>query len=161
MLTFFENPRQVFVSKIKMFPKRFQSYILVGSLTIGSFGAGVYSERNNLLNTYRTFTKLNLPALPLFGTVSAASPISPVPAQSIVGTGNRVSQIMKYGFPGLDNIRSYDDFVLSYDRRNRVAHWVFEHLTAESIKSTEEVDRGKCDFKPDETVHEFFRYNCL
>lgn len=133
--------------------------MLVSSVTIGSFCAGVYTERNNLLNTYRTFTKINLPALPLFGTVSAASPISPLPAQSNVS--NRVSQIMKYGFPGLDNIRSYDDFVLSYDRRNRVAHWVFEHLTAESIKSNDEVDRGKCEFKPDETVHEFFRYNYL
>lgn len=141
-----------------MFPKRIRSYVLVGSLTMGSFCAGVYSERYNLLNTYRTLTKINLPALPLFGTVSAASPISPVPAQSIVNA-NRVSQIMKYGFPGLDNIRSYDDFVLSYDRRNRVAHWVFEHLTAETIKSNEEVDRGKCEFKPDETVHDFFRYN--
>lgn len=143
------------INIFKMVPKRIRSYVLVGSLTIGSFCAGVWSERYNLLNTYRTFTKVNLPALPLFGTVSAASP---VPAQSIVNQ-NRVSQIMKYGFPGLDNIRSYDDFVLSYDSRNRVAHWVFEHLTAETIKSTEEVDRGKCEFKPDESVHVFFRYN--
>ncbi|ODM91723.1 Endonuclease G, mitochondrial [Orchesella cincta] len=41
----------------------------------------------------------------------------------------RASQIMKFGFPGMDNIRSYNDFVLSYDQRNRVPHWVFEHLT--------------------------------
>lgn len=70
---------------------------------------------------------------------------------------SRISQIMKYGFPGLDNVRSYSDYVLSYDRRNRVAHWVFEHLTAASIKSNDNVDRSKCDFRTDDSIHPFFR----
>lgn len=65
---------------------------------------------------------------------------------------------MKFGFPSLDNIRSFDDYVLSYDRRNRVAHWTFEHLTKESVKSNDKVDRSKCEFTPDESVHSFFRY---
>ncbi|KAJ8919086.1 hypothetical protein NQ315_012071 [Exocentrus adspersus] len=95
----------------------------------------------------------NFPALPIFGTVSAATPFSHTPAENV----SRVSQIMKYGFPGLDNVRSFDDFVLSYDRRNRVAHWVFEHLTADKIKKDETVDRSKCDFIPDESIHKFFR----
>lgn len=69
----------------------------------------------------------------------------------------QVSQIMKYGFPGLDNVRSFDDFVLSYDRRNRVAHWVFEHLTSAHIAKNNDVDRSKCDFMPDESIHPFFR----
>jgi endonuclease G len=64
---------------------------------------------------------------------------------------------MKYGFPGLDHIRSFDDYVLSYDRKTRTAHWVFEHLTAEHIKKNDAVDRSKCDFKPDESIHPFFR----
>lgn len=64
---------------------------------------------------------------------------------------------MKYGFPGLDNVRSFDDFVLSYDRRNRVAHWVFEHLTEESVRKNDAVDRAKCDFIPDESIHKYFR----
>lgn len=135
--------------------KMFRSYIIVSSLGLGSFTAGVYCERNNLLNTYHTIKKMNLPAIPLFATVSAASPISTAAAPSNL---SRVSQIMKYGFPGLDNIRSYDDFVLSYDRRNRVAHWVFEHLTADNVKKNQQVDRGKCDFQADETIHEFFRF---
>lgn len=75
----------------------------------------------------------------------------------IAATGKRVSEIMKYGFPSLDNIRSYSDYVLSYDRRNRVANWVFEHLTAESVKGNPGIDRAKCDFRPDETIHPFFR----
>lgn len=64
---------------------------------------------------------------------------------------------MKYGFPSLDSVRSYSDYVLSYDRRNRVASWVFEHLTAESIAKNEAVDRSKCEFKPDESIHPYFR----
>lgn len=100
-----------------------------------------------------------LPALPIFGTVSAATafvPDAPKPPSQLEQP-NRVSQIMKYGFPGLDNVRSYSDYVLSYDRRNRVAHWVFEHLTPENVKSNPKVDRTKCDFKPDESIHPFFR----
>lgn len=99
------------------------------------------------------------PALPIFGTVSAATgyvPDTPKTAAPLID-GNRISQIMKYGFPGLDNVRSYSDYVLSYDRRNRVAHWVFEHLTPESVKSNPTVDRAKCDFKPDESIHPYFR----
>ncbi|KAJ8942667.1 hypothetical protein NQ314_009989 [Rhamnusium bicolor] len=129
--------------------------ILIGSLTAGSFIAGTYFEKNKLWSAHLNLKELqNFPALPIFGTVSAATAFSPVPADSNV---SRVSQIMKYGFPGLDNVRSFDDFVLSYDRRNRVAHWVFEHLTAEKVKRNDTVDRSKCEFKPDESVHKFFR----
>jgi endonuclease G len=64
---------------------------------------------------------------------------------------------MKFGFPGLDNVRSFDDFVLSYDRRNRVPHWVFEHLTRHSVKHNPTVDRAKCEFYEDLSVHPFFR----
>ncbi|XP_052742113.1 endonuclease G, mitochondrial [Bicyclus anynana] len=92
------------------------------------------------------------PGLPIFGTVSAATPFTDSGTPK-----DRVSQIMKYGFPSLDHVRSYDDFVLSYDRRNRVPHWVFEHLTREHVKKNDAVDRSKCDFTPDESIHTFFR----
>lgn len=117
---------------------------------------------NTIILKRAIFQLTALPALPIFGTVSAATAFVPdvidkQPAP--VTSGNRVSQIMKYGFPGLDNVRSYSDYVLSYDRRNRVAHWVFEHLTAETVKTSAGVNRAKCDFKPDETIHPFFRYS--
>lgn len=64
---------------------------------------------------------------------------------------------MKYGFPSLENIRSFDDYVLSYDRRNRVPNWVFEHLTKAHIAHNDQVDRSKCEFMPDDSVHPFFR----
>lgn len=97
-----------------------------------------------------------------FGSVKAASPVPERSVPMVLPTtdpskSNRVSQIMKYGFPSLDNVRSYDNYVLSYDQRNRVAHWVFEHLTPESVRKSEGVDRSKCDFMPDESIHAFFR----
>lgn len=105
------------------------------------------------------FLKLNSkPGLPVFGTVSAAVPMTADELKPVIPSNtSRISQIMKYGFPGLDNVRSYSDYVLSYDRRNRVAHWVFEHLTATSIKPNDNVDRSKCDFRSDESIHPFFR----
>ena len=50
-----------------------------------------------------------------------------------------------------------DDFVLAYDKRNRTAHWVFEHLTREKVKRYEGIDRESSQFKPDNSVHEYFR----
>ncbi|XP_017463560.1 PREDICTED: endonuclease G, mitochondrial-like, partial [Rhagoletis zephyria] len=91
------------------------------------------------------------PALPIFGTVSAAVPV-PAEEVNLNATPTRISQIMKYGFPGLDHVRSYSDFVLSYDRRNRVPHWVFEHLTPESVARNDAVDRSKCEFRADDSI---------
>lgn len=67
------------------------------------------------------------------------------------------SQIMKYGFPSLENVRVFDDFVLAYDRRNRNAHWVFEHLTPDKLPSKHNVDRSKSNFFEDTGIHEKFR----
>ena len=49
------------------------------------------------------------------------------------------------------------DYVISYDKRNRTAHWVFEHLTKASVARNEEVDRQKSSFIEDEAIHPFFR----
>lgn len=46
---------------------------------------------------------------------------------------------------------------MSYDRRNRVANWVFEHLTYEKMRSNEDTDRGKSEFKEDPFIHPYFR----
>lgn len=103
------------------------------------------------------------PGLPVFGTVSAATPFAPDSQVAVPGgevtysKPSRIAQIMKYGFPSLDNVRSLDDYVLAYDQRNRVAYWVFEHLTAESVKRTDAVDRSKCEFTEDKSVHPYFR----
>lgn len=132
---------------------------LVGAMCAGSFLAGTVYENYHKICFPREKVA-RLPALPLFGTVSAAAPFSTPPATTEVVSPTRISQIMKFGFPGLDTVRSFQDYVLSYDKRNKVAHWVFEHLTAENVKYNEGVDRSKCDFMVDQSIHPFFRYNC-
>lgn len=115
-------------------------------------------------------TRDNIPSwyqfLPTPFTVSAASaPIDrsslPLPATSPAGAvtspTNRVGEIMKFGFPSLDNVRFYEDYVVAYDRRNRTAHWVFEHITSVHCSYGEGVSRDKCDFKEDESIHPYFR----
>uniref|UniRef100_A0A915EA29 Endonuclease n=1 Tax=Ditylenchus dipsaci TaxID=166011 RepID=A0A915EA29_9BILA len=64
---------------------------------------------------------------------------------------------MKFGYPGFDNLRTYEDFVLSYDRRTRTAHWVVEHLTPDRLVYDPSVDRSKSTFKPDTSIHTFFQ----
>eukprot|EP00095_Tigriopus_kingsejongensis_P002103 maker-scaffold244_size240795-snap-gene-1.43 protein:Tk02103 transcript:maker-scaffold244_size240795-snap-gene-1.43-mRNA-1 annotation:"hypothetical protein AaeL_AAEL002064" len=112
--------------------------------------------------------------LPIFGSVSAATPmtqLAPIQTQPEVDVPqkdltipsepqpgqSRIMEIMRFGFPGLDNVRSHRDYVVSYDRRTRVAHWVFEHLTRDSVKRNDQVDRQKSDFKEDRSIHPFFR----
>ncbi|XP_012286980.1 endonuclease G, mitochondrial [Orussus abietinus] len=139
----------------------------LASASLGGYYAGKHfghrdsSERDDDITKILSNIAFGIkPGLPIFGTVSAAVPIasSEIDMGSKLSTAaSRVSQIMKYGFPGLDNIRSFDNFVLSYDRRNRVAHWVFEHLTKERLQNNQNIDRSKCEFKPDESIHPYFR----
>uniref|UniRef100_A0A0K0EPG8 Endonuclease n=1 Tax=Strongyloides stercoralis TaxID=6248 RepID=A0A0K0EPG8_STRER len=70
---------------------------------------------------------------------------------------SRVSQIMKFGYPGFENLRVYEDFVLSYDRKTRTAHWVLEHLTPERMQYSPTVDRSLCKFRPDTSIHPYFQ----
>ncbi|KAH8321332.1 hypothetical protein KR074_001834 [Drosophila pseudoananassae] len=131
--------------------------LTIGATALGAFYLGSHFERQKRVDV-ADGGHPRLPGLPTFGTVSAASLI---PAQenniSLAATPSRIGQIMKYGFPGLDNVRSHSDYVLSYDRRNRVPHWVFEHLTPDSVAKNDAVDRAKCDFKQDESIHPYFR----
>ena len=69
----------------------------------------------------------------------------------------RTGDIMRHGYPSLDNLRMFEDFVLSYDRRTRVASWVFEHMNSDKLRSAEDTDRGKSEFKEDELIHPYFR----
>lgn len=87
---------------------------------------------------------------------SNPSGVKAIPAEP-APNASRVAQIMRFGFPGLDNVRSLDDYILSYDRRSRTAHWVFEHLTADSVAFNDKVDRSKCEFVEDESIHPYFR----
>lgn len=137
--------------------KNLVKYISIACFTSTGYLVGIYSERGKWTLSYNSSKLKCMPGLPIFGTVSAASPLLPSSTPEFPSIASRVSQIMKYGFPSFDQIRSFDDYVLSYDRRNRVAHWVFEHLTKDNVKQNDQVDRSKCEFKPDESIHVFFR----
>lgn len=145
---------------------------LVSGVVCGVIGCGVgiaYEKRS----PSRVFaaTPVNQQSLP----VSVPSPNSSGDKLSAGGDSlpswnrsQRVQQIMRHGFPSLDTIRTFDNYVLSYDRRNRTANWVFEHLSPELLsgnKSTppsspspdRAVDRIHSNFFEDQSVHEYFR----
>lgn len=103
-----------------------------------------------------------MPGLPLYGTVSAATAFLPADRTehadvSLLPNPSRVSEIMKFGFPGLDHVRSFENYVLSYDRKTRVAHWVFEHMNKDRLQSNTNVSRTTCEFKADPSIHPYFR----
>ena len=70
----------------------------------------------------------------------------------------RATEIMQHGYPSTDQLKYYDNYVLSYDRRNRTAHWVFEHLRPDQLDRDKKVtDRSKSNFMEESSIHPFFR----
>ncbi|OBA21036.1 hypothetical protein METBIDRAFT_31658 [Metschnikowia bicuspidata var. bicuspidata NRRL YB-4993] len=64
----------------------------------------------------------------------------------------------KYGFPGpVHDLNKHAEFVTCYDRAKRNPYWVLEHITRDSIKRTDGVDRKKSVFREDEAVPLKFR----
>ena len=77
-----------------------------------------------------------------------------------VSKSERINEIIRHhGYPGSDTIRVHDNYVLSYDRRNRTANWVLEHLNPSLLNhpDSKQVDRKKCEFMEDAQLHPFFR----
>ncbi|KAG0174736.1 nuclease [Apophysomyces sp. BC1034] len=70
----------------------------------------------------------------------------------------KAKTIMPFGFPGpVSDIVYRNAYVASYNRRDRNPNWVAEHLTAESLKRAEGVERSKSQFKEDDTIPPQFR----
>lgn len=64
----------------------------------------------------------------------------------------------KYGFPGpIHDLQQRNEFISCYDRKTRNPYWIIEHITKDSIKSTQGVDRKKSVFKEDESIPLKFR----
>ncbi|XP_002736286.1 endonuclease G, mitochondrial-like [Saccoglossus kowalevskii] len=115
------------------------------SLGIGSW-LGIHYEKKN--KCVATCDKVwNLPTANCAVSTTTKSPVA---------IGN-VGEIMKYGYPSLTNLKKHGDFVLSYDRRNRIPNWVFEHLTAQKVAYNDVIDRENCQFFEDNDVHVYFR----
>lgn len=64
----------------------------------------------------------------------------------------------RFGLPSNDNLRVFNDFVLSYDRRLRSPIWVLEHLHQGKFESkNRNVTRNRSKFMEDSSIHEYFR----
>ncbi|KAM8760257.1 endonuclease G, mitochondrial [Acanthopagrus schlegelii] len=85
-------------------------------------------------------------------------PVLPVPtvqASELTVSPGGSAVVMKYGFPSLANIKTRESYITSYDPRTRTASWVIERLNPASLNGPS--DRKYCDFKEDDSVHEFHR----
>ena len=125
------------------------------TLTIGCFG-GIFVERYRNQGNLIVHADASVTMKP---TDDLLLPISMDEIKPIVNqtTSSRVSTIMKHGYPSYDSVRTYRNFVLSYDRRLRSANWVFEHLTPTSLEKNNSVSRKNCDFFEDQSIHPSFR----
>lgn len=101
---------------------------------------------------------------------SSAPVVTPVPEKtSVVRGGSSGSDVFdpsqinpegfyKYGFPGpIHDLGKHQEFLTCFDRQTRNPYWVLEHITKESLKRRDGVDRKKSVFKEDETIPLKFR----
>ena len=139
-----------------MFHKKLAIVSIAGAFTVGYGCGSIFNHEKPLLAA----TVLNPPPPNSGSPVQDLVPVNKPRSNDdlmLTTNVNRTMTIMKHGYPSLDNLRVFDNYVLSYDRRNRVANWVFEHLTSDSMRSTEDTDRGKSEFKEDQFIHPYFR----
>lgn len=95
---------------------------------------------------------------PISDTVRSFLPVSTVYASTQISRPpNRLQEILTFGVPSFDPLRPFENHVVLYDRRNRVPHWVFEHLKKEHVEKNDKVDRKSSDFTEDQAIHPFFR----
>lgn len=72
----------------------------------------------------------------------------------------RRNEIMKYGYPTMDNLKQLNDHVLAYSNVHKGPLWVCEHLTDYNINFNKSVSRSASKFVPDSSLHPMFRaYN--
>uniref|UniRef100_A0A0N5AY36 Endonuclease n=1 Tax=Syphacia muris TaxID=451379 RepID=A0A0N5AY36_9BILA len=123
----------------------------IAGAVVASFFGGIYAERKGALQNAKAASDALTMPMPTLTSPSAEASIN------VKQPTSRASQIMQYGYPGFENVRSFEDFVLSYDRRNRTPLWVIEHLTPSRLVYDPLVDRSKCAFMEDKSMHPYFR----
>lgn len=73
---------------------------------------------------------------------------------------HRRNEIMKYGYPTMENLKVFNDHVLAYSNTHKGPLWVCEYLTDHKINFNKMVNRSQSKFVPDSTVNPMFRsYN--
>uniref|UniRef100_T1GZV5 Endonuclease n=1 Tax=Megaselia scalaris TaxID=36166 RepID=T1GZV5_MEGSC len=97
-------------------------------------------------------------ATELFDTLSNSSHVS-LNSSRVTNIPHRFVDILKkFQLPEIESVRYYSDYILYYDTRNKIAFWVYEHLTADSVRNSH-VNRRYSEFLPEEDIHPFFRSN--
>ncbi|EDW66027.2 endonuclease G, mitochondrial [Drosophila virilis] len=111
-------------------------------------------DTDSVFANYVKWFQSNMHTVTMFFTFSLGVEPLPEPEPAHVAT------LMKYGFPGLDDIHVYRNFVLSYDRRNRIAHWVCEHLESACLIGTEStIVQKPAEYLVDSSIPLIFRAN--
>ncbi|XP_048759715.2 endonuclease G, mitochondrial-like [Ostrea edulis] len=100
-------------------------------------------------------------ASPLSETLKSYLPVSTVCASCWVGikpkSPNPFQEISVFEGYRRDPFRTFENYVVHYDRRNKVPRWVFEIITKEQVDKNDNVTRNACSFTEDLDVHPFFR----
>lgn len=78
-----------------------------------------------------------------------------IPAVDPVLAQKNLNECMRFGLPSGDNLRLFNSFIVSYDRRLKEPVWVFEHLTGRNFQGS--ANRQGMFFKEDLTLHDYFR----
>lgn len=116
----------------------------IGIISAGAFALGIAFEKN-------IKTTADIRQTDISGDIVDSSAISGKNLGS-----SETSLIVQYGFPSMDSLRSYSNFVVSYDRRSRIPNWVLERLTRDKLNS-DNYNRSGMEFFEDKSVHHFFR----
>ncbi|KAH8258962.1 hypothetical protein KR044_011789 [Drosophila immigrans] len=121
----------------------------------GDHSCGSQDTEDSVFSNYVRWFQTNMQAVTMFFTFSLGADEPMLCSDH----GTHVATLMKYGFPGLADIHVYRNFVLSYDRRNRIAHWVCEHLDGDCLleEDAETTTGRKPELNVDASIPTMFR----
>ncbi|KAL6707234.1 nuclease [Coniothyrium glycines] len=122
--------------------------------------AAIYStssKKHSLPPTAVSTTTTTTVSGPLRPAPAPAAPAVPLPAAAARRPVVDPNGLFQYGFPGpVNDLRPAASLTSSYDRRTRNPAWVAEHITPESLASSN-ADRKHSVFVEDITIPEMFR----
>ncbi|KNC81448.1 hypothetical protein SARC_06237 [Sphaeroforma arctica JP610] len=110
------------------------------------------SQLQEQLQRQLQISRANVPIAP----ANRVQPPTPAAAPGAEVATPPPYDIMKYGFPSLENVRYREGHVLSYDNRNKTANWVCEKFTAQHLNA-KAADRKKTQFFEDQEIYELWR----
>ena len=130
------------------------SKLMMNTLGLGSVGIASYFWGRSLAPPSPTIPDpLQTPTKTQVGTYNKGGQVGSFDPSTI-----RPQDFFKYGFPGPNHdMGNHNEFISCYDRSTRNPYWVLEHVTADSLKRNEGVDRKKSVFREDETIPMKFR----